>query len=73
MMHTTDSGTPPPVYHEAVNLSKYQTSQLLISRHNMLFWLVTYEYIKSKLFSAEILEWTDSTCTYNGDMLLLVT
>lgn len=39
----------------------------------MLFWLVTYEYIKSKLFSAEILEWTDSTCTYNGDMLLLVT
>lgn len=39
----------------------------------MLFWLVSYEYIKSKLFSAEILEWTDSTCTYNGDMLLLVT
>lgn len=39
----------------------------------MLFWLVTYEYIKSKLFSAGILEWTDSTRTYNGDMLLLVT
>lgn len=39
----------------------------------MLFWLVSYEYIKSKLFSAEILEWTDSTHTYNGDMLLLVT
>ena len=38
----------------------------------MLFWLVTYEYIKSKLFSAEILEWTDSTRTYNGDMLLLL-
>ena len=39
----------------------------------MLFWLVSYEYIKSKLFSAEILEWTDSTRTYNGDMLLLMT
>ena len=38
----------------------------------MLFWLVSYEYIKSKLFSAEILEWTDSTRTYNGDMLLLL-
>lgn len=72
MMYIIDLGIFFLVYYEVVNLSKYQVFQFLISRYNMLFWLVIYEYIKSKLFFVEILEWIDSIRIYNGDMLLLV-